>query len=83
MSAKEILENVEQGFSKEIEKHLERYFTFHNGDVIPPGLYDRILKEVERVVFEVTLRHVNGNQLKAAKILGISRNTLRKKTIQD
>jgi two-component system nitrogen regulation response regulator GlnG len=79
MSAKEILENVEQGFSKVIEKHLEKYFTSHKGDVIPPGLYDRILKEVEHVVFEVTLQHVNGNQLKAAKILGISRNTLRKK----
>jgi two-component system nitrogen regulation response regulator GlnG len=83
MSAKEILGNVEQGFSKVIEKHLEKYFSSHNGDTIPPGLYDRILKEVERVVFEVTLRHVNGNQLRAAKILGISRNTLRKKMMQE
>jgi two-component system nitrogen regulation response regulator GlnG len=83
MSAKEGLENIEHGFSRVIEKHLEKYFTSHKGDIIPPGLYDRILKEIEHVIFTVTLKHVNGNQLRAAKILGISRNTLRKKTLQD
>ncbi|MDR1560840.1 MAG: Fis family transcriptional regulator [Holosporaceae bacterium] len=80
---KESLENLEICFSKVIEKHLERYFALHKGEAIPPGLYERILREVEKIVFETTLRYANGNQLKAAKTLGINRNTLRKKMLNN
>ncbi|MDR2107625.1 MAG: hypothetical protein LBO73_03870 [Holosporaceae bacterium] len=74
-------ENPDIGFSKMIEKHLERYFAMHQGGDIPPGLYGRVLEEVERTLFEVTLKHSRGNRLKAARVLGINRNTLRKKMI--
>ena len=48
-------------------------------DLPPDGLFDRILAEVERPLLRLTLAAVRGNQLKAAKLLGINRNTLRKK----
>ncbi|MDE3269922.1 MAG: Fis family transcriptional regulator [Pseudomonadota bacterium] len=43
------------------------------------GLYDKVIESVERPLVEETLRHVGGNQTKAGKLLGINRNTLRKK----
>jgi two-component system nitrogen regulation response regulator GlnG len=61
---------------------LERYFEQHNGSIPPPGLYKRVINEVERPLLFLTLRAVSGNQQKAAKILGINRNTLRKKVIE-
>ena len=45
----------------------------------PDGLYDRILEDVERPLLLATMAAVRGNQLRAAKLLGINRNTLRKK----
>jgi two-component system nitrogen regulation response regulator GlnG len=74
-----IADNFEVGFSKIVEKHLEKYFALHKDCEIPPGVYHRVLEEVERALFDVALRHSNGNHLKAAKMLGINRNTLRKK----
>jgi two-component system nitrogen regulation response regulator GlnG len=43
------------------------------------GLYDRLLAEVERPLIVQTLSATRGNQIRAAAILGINRNTLRKK----
>jgi two-component system, NtrC family, nitrogen regulation response regulator GlnG len=42
-------------------------------------LYDKVLARVERPLFDLVLAHTGGNQLKAAEILGLNRNTLRKK----
>jgi two-component system nitrogen regulation response regulator GlnG len=69
---------------KNVEAHLRQYFAAHcnakNGDMLPPpGLYDRILPLVEKPLIEMTLRTTGGNQVKAAFVLGINRNTLRKK----
>ena len=62
-----------------VEMHLERYFSRH-GDALPPaGLYDRVLREIELPLIALTLAATRGNQLKAADLLGINRNTLRKK----
>ena len=70
---------VVEGLSASVEKHLIRYFELH-GNLLPPnGLYNRILKEIEYPLISLTLNFVKGNQLKAAKLLGINRNTLRKK----
>ncbi len=44
-----------------------------------PGLYDKVLQEVERPLLQLTLQQCGGNQIKAAALLGINRNTLRKK----
>ena len=65
--------------SASIARHLRRYFDLHNGQLPPPGLYDRILREVEMPLIEIALDATAGNQAKCADLLGINRNTLRKK----
>lgn len=62
-----------------VGKHLKRYFDLHGGVLPPPGLYQRILKEVEVPLIEIALDATGGNQAKCADLLGINRNTLRKK----
>lgn len=65
--------------SMSVAKHLRRYFDLHGGALPPRGLYQRILKEVEMPMIEVALEATGGNQAKCADLLGINRNTLRKK----
>ncbi len=65
--------------SGSVEKHLRRYFDLHGGALPPPGLYQRILREVEAPLLEIALDATAGNQAKCADLLGINRNTLRKK----
>ncbi len=62
-----------------IERHLRDYFEGHNGALPPRGLYDRVLRELERPLITLTLIATRGNQVKAADVLGLNRNTLRKK----
>jgi two-component system nitrogen regulation response regulator GlnG len=62
-----------------IEQHLARHFASYGTALPPDGLYDRVLAEIERPLLRQTLAAVRGNQLKAARLLGINRNTLRKK----
>jgi two-component system nitrogen regulation response regulator GlnG len=64
-----------------IARHLRRYFDLHGEDLPPEGIYDRILREVETPLIRISLDSTAGNQAKCAKLLGINRNTLRKKII--
>ncbi len=65
---------------QDVRAHLKLYFGAHGANELPPpGLYDRILPLLERPLIEMTLAATGGNQLKAAHVLGINRNTLRKK----
>ncbi len=68
-----------ESLSNSIENHLKRYFDLHGDELPPAGLYDRILKEVELPLIALSLAATRGNQLKTAELLGINRNTLRKK----
>ncbi|HIG09336.1 MAG TPA: nitrogen regulation protein NR(I) [Alphaproteobacteria bacterium] len=70
---------VSTSLGASVEKHLNQYFDSHKNDLPASGLYDRIIHEVERPLIIKTLKLVKGNQLKAAELLGINRNTLRKK----
>ena len=65
--------------SASVTKHLRRYFDLHGGVLPPPGLHQRILREVETPLIEIALDATGGNQAKCADLLGINRNTLRKK----
>lgn len=65
-----------------IEFFLKNYFAAHENNLPTTGLYDRVMQEVERPLLQETLRAVMGNQKKAAEVLGINRNTLRKKLTQ-
>ncbi|GAB4121802.1 MAG: nitrogen regulation protein NR(I) [Rhodothalassiaceae bacterium] len=67
------------GLRATVEAHLQRYFEAHGKALPPPGLYDRVLREVELPLIAHALKATRGNQLRAAELLGINRNTLRKK----
>lgn len=61
-----------------VKRSLDRYFRDLDGET-PSEIYDMVLNQVERPMLEVVMRHVNGNQTLAAQLLGINRNTLRRK----
>jgi two-component system, NtrC family, nitrogen regulation response regulator GlnG len=67
------------GLSGAVEHHIRSYFAAHKGGLPAAGLYDRVLREVERPLIVLTLGATRGNQIKAAHLLGLNRNTLRKK----
>ena len=64
--------------NERIRETLEHYFEQLDGTT-PNNLYQLVITEVERPLFETVMQHTGGNQTKAAAILGISRATLRKK----
>ncbi len=68
-----------EGLGAAAERHLRDYFAAHKGGLPPAGLYDRVLHEIERPLIQLSLGATRGNQLKAAQLLGLNRNTLRKK----
>ena len=70
---------AEEGLAAAIERHLGGYFAGFANGLPPPGLYHRILREVEYPLLSAALAATRGNQIRAADLLGVNRNTLRKK----
>ena len=66
--------NIEES----VRESLQSYFRDLDGEQ-PSAIYDMVIKSVERPMIEVTLQQAGGNQTLAAEMLGINRNTLRKK----
>ncbi len=60
-----------------VENHLADYITGFGNELPPAGMYDRIIREVEIPLISAALAATGGNQLRAAELLGINRNTLR------
>ncbi len=61
-----------------VRKSLEKYFHDLDGQM-PHHVYEMVMRTVEKPVLEIAMEHAGGNQSQAAEILGINRNTLRKK----
>jgi len=68
-----------QSLSGSVEHFLTQYFLEQGDKLPPPGVYDRIIREVERPLISICLAATRGNQIRAAQLLGLNRNTLRKK----
>jgi two-component system nitrogen regulation response regulator GlnG len=66
-------------FASGIERHVSELFRSFGNDLPPVGLYHRLLRELEAPLIAATLATTRGNQIKAAEVLGLNRNTLRKK----
>lgn len=64
-----------------VRKSLDEYFSHLDGEQ-PHAIYDMVLHSIEKPMLEYILGKVGGNQSKAAEILGLNRNTLRKKMAQ-
>lgn len=62
-----------------IEHYLAQYFAGYESGLPPAGLYQRLLREFELPLLTATLAATGGNQIRAADLLGLNRNTLRKK----
>ncbi len=68
-----------EGLGAVVERHLREYFAAHADGLPASGVYDRIVREIERPLIALSLAATRGNQLRAAELLGLNRNTLRKK----
>ncbi|MCB2055099.1 MAG: sigma 54-interacting transcriptional regulator, partial [Geminicoccaceae bacterium] len=68
-----------ESLSAAVERHLRRHLRSFAGDGVPVGIYQHVLREVERPLITGVLAATKGNQLRAADMLGLNRNTLRKK----
>ncbi len=78
-AANDTSEGGEESLGAAAERHLKAYFAAHDDDLPAAGLYGRVVREIERPLIELSLTATGGNQVKAAKLLGLNRNTLRKK----
>ncbi len=67
------------GLSASVERHLKDYFAAHENGLPSAGLYGRVLQEIEKPLLSLAMSECDGNQLRAAELLGLNRNTLRKK----
>jgi two-component system nitrogen regulation response regulator GlnG len=65
--------------ARAVERHIRQFLSAHADGLAPSDIYDRVINEVERPLIQMTLAATRGNQIKAAAMLGLNRNTLRKK----
>lgn len=63
-----------------IEQNLNQYFRMLDGEPAQ-GVYDMVVKQVEKPMLKCVMAQCGGNQSKAAAVLGLNRNTLRKKLV--
>ena len=72
------MRKVNGPLSEAVRNSLKQYFKQLNGEEVS-GIYEMVLQETERPLLEVIMHQADGNQTRAAKMLGVNRNTLRKK----
>ncbi len=69
----------EETLGRAVERHIRSFLAADRDGMPMRDIYDRVLAEVERPLIQMTLAATRGNQIKAAAMLGLNRNTLRKK----
>ena len=74
-----VSDEEQASFATLVERHLAAHFAEYGERLPPSGLYDRVVREVERPLIAISLAAARGNQIRAAQLLGLNRNTLRKK----
>src|SRR5262249_4388105 len=67
-------------FAALVGRRVAQYLEKSNGED-PRGLYQKLMTEIERPLIEQAMRRAEGNQVRAARIVGLNRNTLRKKLV--
>ena len=72
----------ENEVARHVRKTLKEYFKDLDGEEPCSGMYDMVISCIEKPLLEMVLEHAGGNQTYAAKMLGLNRNTLRKKMQQ-
>jgi Fis family transcriptional regulator, factor for inversion stimulation protein len=72
----------ENDMARHVRKALREYFKDLDGEEPCCGMYDMVMNCVEKPLLEMVLEQAGGNQTRAAEMLGINRNTLRKKMQQ-
>jgi Fis family transcriptional regulator len=72
----------ENELARHVRKSLKEYFKDLDGEDPFCGIYDMVINCIEKPLLEMVLEHAGGNQTRAAEMLGINRNTLRKKMLQ-
>jgi two-component system, NtrC family, nitrogen regulation response regulator GlnG len=77
-----ITQSDNMSLGEQVERHLATYFAGFGRDLPPPGLHQRIINEVERPLIIAALTATRGNQIRAAELLGVNRNTLRSRIRQ-
>ena len=72
----------ENDMARHVRKALKDYFKDLDGEEPCFGMFNMVMACVEKPLLEMVLEHVGGNQTRAAEMLGINRNTLRKKMVE-
>ena len=69
----------QEPLTRAVERHIRKVLAAYRDGMAPTDIYEQVLAEVERPLIQMTLAATRGNQIKAAAMLGLNRNTLRKK----
>ena len=72
----------ENDIARYVRKALNEYFKDLDGEQPTSSIFDMVMSCVEKPLIETVMHHADGNQTRAADLLGINRNTLRKKIIE-
>ena len=72
----------ENDMARYVRKAIKEYFRDLDGEEPCCGMFNMVMNCVEKPLIEMVLEHVGGNQTRAAEMLGINRNTLRKKMLE-